>query len=283
MSNPLRRPALRYHGGKWLLAPWIIGHFPEHKIYVEPFGGAGSVLLRKPRSPAEVYNDLWSEVVNVFSVLRNPAMAAELERVVRLTPFAREEFEVSGSNTRSTDPIERARLTLVRSFMGMGSAATNAGEATGFRANQSNRNTVGDWVNYPDHIEALTERLTGVIIENRPAVDVMRQHDSPETLHYVDPPYPLSTRNIKRGNAYYAHELTDDDHRELSEALKQLAGMVIVSGYPCDLYDKDLFKDWHRITKAAMADGAKSRTEVLWLNQAAAEAQTQHDLISEAP
>ena len=85
-------PEKRYHGGKWRLAPWIIEHFPPHRVYVEPFGGAASVLLRKPRSYAEVYNDRWSDVVNVFRVLRDPVRAAALKRLIALTPFARDEF-----------------------------------------------------------------------------------------------------------------------------------------------------------------------------------------------
>ncbi len=96
-----KRPVLRYHGGKWKLAPWIISHFPPHRIYVEPYGGGGSVLMQKQRSYSEVYNDLWGVVVNVFRVLRDPSQAAELERVIRLTPFAREEFEATGDEILS--------------------------------------------------------------------------------------------------------------------------------------------------------------------------------------
>jgi DNA adenine methylase len=89
------RPVLRAHGGKWRIAPWILGHLPAHRIYVEPYGGGASVLLRKERSYAEIYNDLDGEIVNFFRVLRDPEQAGRLLELLELTPFAREEFELS--------------------------------------------------------------------------------------------------------------------------------------------------------------------------------------------
>src|SRR5882757_5330119 len=98
------RPALRYHGGKWLMAPFIIRHFPAHRIYVEPFGGGASVLIRKARSYAEIYNDLDDEVVNVFRVLRD--QGPQLREALQLTPFARSEYVMAGES--SEDPVEQA-------------------------------------------------------------------------------------------------------------------------------------------------------------------------------
>jgi len=264
------RPVLRYHGGKWILAPWIISHFPAHRVYVEPFGGGGSVLMRKPRSYAEVYNDQWDTVVNVFRVLRDPAQATRLAELLRLTPFARAEFEATYDDGDDADPVERARRTIFRSFAGFGSASTNGEYATGFRANSNRSGTTPahDWVNYPAHIEQFVERLAGVVIERRDALDVIRQSDGPHTLIYCDPPYPHSTRNMARGNAAYAVEMTDAEHVALAEALHAATGMVVLSGYACDLYDRDLYSGWERREREHRADGARVRTEVLWLNPA---------------
>lgn len=267
----VQRPILRYHGGKWQLGPWITSHLPPHHVYVEPFGGAASVLLRKQRSYAEVYNDLDGEVVNLFQVLRTDAQ--KLADAIELTPFARQEFEDCYKTTK--DPIERARRLIVRSFMGFGAdSATITKNRTGFRANAFRQGTTPakDFQNLPPHIITIAERLRGVIIEHRPATKVIENFDRPETLFYCDPPYVHETRSTKMNSGTRQHgyrfELTDSDHRELADTLNQAAGMVVLSGYPCKLYD-ELFEDWPSVATQAMADGARERTEVLWFNRLA--------------
>ena len=271
MSAPTR-PALRYLGGKWKLAPEIIAHFPPHDTYVEPFGGGASVLLRKPRVRAEVYNDLDGDVVNLFRVLRDHDSAEELSRLVALTPFAREEFE--DAYERPEEPIERARLLLVRSFMGFGSCSYRLDRTTGWRTGirLTSASAARDWANYPGAIMTLASRMRGVSVERRPALDILRAYNSPETLFYVDPPYLHSTRSPKRTRTApsngYAHELSDADHIELLDALARMAGKVILSGYAHPLYD-DRLGGWRRVSISTLADGARPRLEVLWINPAA--------------
>jgi DNA adenine methylase len=276
---PPSRPVLRWHGGKWMLAPWIIGQLPPHRIYVEPFGGAASVLMQKSRSYAEVYNDLDGDVVNLFRVLQDSERAHRLLQLIEITPFAREEFERGYEPT--TDPVERARRLIVRSFMGFGSNGHNARVPTGFRSNSDRSGTTParDWVNYPDALRAIVTRLRGVIVEHRDALAVMRAHDGPDTLHFVDPPYMPDTRSlanpwdIKYRGGMYAHEMDAADHEALLEVLTTLSGMVVLCGYPHGLYEKWL-GTWTRVERPALADGARPRTEVLWINRAAAHGAT---------
>ncbi|MES2367665.1 MAG: DNA adenine methylase [Pseudomonadota bacterium] len=259
-----KRPILRYHGGKWMLAPWIISHFPEHRTYVEPFAGGASVLLRKPRSFAEVYNDLDSEIVQIFKVARDDG--ERLARALELTPFSRTEFQESYHPT--TDAVESCRRTIIRSFMGFGSDGVHSTHRTGFRGKSQRSGTTPahDWANYPDAFRSIICRLQGVVLENKPALEVIAGYDTAETLFYVDPPYVHSTRKRVDKARGYRHEMTDEDHIKLSEALKSVSGKVIVSGYPSPLYD-EIFKDWQRVEKTgAFCDGAKQRTEVLWMS-----------------
>lgn len=265
----LTRPVLRYHGGKWRLAPWIIKHFPSHSRYVEPFCGAASVLFRKPRVKAEIINDLSGDIVNFFRVLRDREAGKELERLVRLTPFARKEYKLACEN--SDDPIERARRVLVRSFMAYGSTGIFR-TSSGFRSLCTSAKPSNiEWMEFPDSISGFVERLQGVVIEQKDACELIAQLDAKETQHsssnntlyYVDPPYVHSTQQDKRHK--YEFEMSDDDHHELSDVLHQVKGKVIVSGYPSGLYN-ELYADWHRVARQHVANCAKSTIECLWIS-----------------
>jgi DNA adenine methylase len=260
------RPVLRWHGGKYLLAERIMRFFPPHRIYTEAFGGAASILLQKPRAYGEIYNDLDDQVVGLFRVLQDRAQSARLIELLRLTPFARREFQIAYDFT--DDPIEAARRLVIRSFMGFGSnahsCAARGHRSTGFRSNSNRSGTTPaqDWANYPDALPEIIARLTGVVIESRDAVQILQRHDGPRTLHYVDPPYLQETR---RREHMYRHELSRSGHIKLLAALRKLSGMVVLSGYADPLYDKRL-KGWKRIEIPAYADGARPRVEIVWLN-----------------
>lgn len=265
------KPAMRYHGGKFRLAPFILSFFPPHLIYTEVFGGAASVLLQKPRSYAEVYNDLDGEVVNFFRVLRDPMTRERLVEACRETPYARDEFDEAW--LPADEPVERARRTAIRAQMGFGSAGATKG-CTGFRTDTARAYTTAqiDWVKYPPAIAAAGIRFAGVLIENRPAVDVLRQHDSMTTLHFVDPPYMHETRVMRRkqGYGHYRHEMSNEQHEELLHVLLGLQGFVVLSGYATALYHNKL-AGWRHFTKSARISagrGTALREESVWINPA---------------
>lgn len=265
----MKSPAMRYHGAKFRLAPWVISHFPEHTRYVESFGGAAGVLLRKPRAYSEVYNDLNGDVANFFKVVRDPALRDALISACVHTPYSRDEFMDAWQPT--SDAVECARRLCIRACMGFGGAGAVGRIATGFRIDSMRKYSLAShlWARYPETLAAIGERFAGVIVENRPALDVIRQHDGPETLHYVDPPYMHETRcNGSESRKHYKCDLSDAEHIELLTALKQVRGHVVLSGYDTEMYN-DLLTGWSTATTEARisaGSGAGKRTEKLWMN-----------------
>ncbi len=259
-----KRPILRYHGGKWRMAPFVMEYFPAHKVYVEPFGGGASILLRKPRAVTEVYNELDGEVVGLFKILRCPEQSKRLKEALESTPYSRDEFDAAYEFAKC--PVEQARRTLIKSWFGaFGKGLMNK---TGFdtRVNADGYcSRIDTFIQLPNLIEVYRQRLTGVVIENTDALRLIPRMDAAHTLFYIDPPYVPDSRSGK----YYRHEMTEDDHRRLAEVLHACKGMVVLSGYASELYDKELYADWHRESCAANTDGGHARREVLWINPTA--------------
>lgn len=267
------RPPVRYHGSKWRIAPWIISMIPEHRNYVEVFGGAAGVLLRKVRSRVEIYNDLDKQVVQFFKLLRHPVSARKLIEAIALTPFARDEHIDSYDPT--LDPIESARRFVIRCYSGHGTCSIDTNDSNGFRSCdiRAGKSYAREWTGIPEALAATASRFQGVTIENLDFRRLIPKFDAPETLFFIDPPYPHATRSA--GGKGYVHELSDHDHEQLAWMLHQLTAKVMICGYPCSLYDR-LYKAWHRSEKRTSANGqlgAVPRIECMWTNFAPSTAQ----------
>lgn len=262
----VRRPIVRWHGGKWHLAPWIISAMPKHRVYVEPFGGGASVLMRKRLSEVEILSDRDPLAVDLYRVLADPALSRELAMDVWLTPYRRSVFADIAMLAAADNPLHRARSTLIRGSMSY-SSSTRSGYRDPRQRSDRSTSPSDDWYSYRHAVPGFHRRLRSVEILCEPAVDVMRRYDGDGTLHYVDPPYVHATRSD--ATHAYAHEMSDADHRDLLSFLSSLTGMVILSGYPSALYDGAL-SGWSRLTRRALDNGATWRTECLWLNPATA-------------
>lgn len=261
------RPVLSYQGGKFRIAKWIISFFPKHKVYCESFGGSGSILMQKPKSITEIYNDINSQVYDVFKLLRDKDKALELQRRLEFTPWSRQEYYESQYIDETDDDIEKVRKTIVSAFMGI-SAASVSRKFSGFQTSICKDkmrlwNTKG-WPSYIKCIPLFVERLQSVVLENKHAKDIIQQYDYSSTLHYVDPPYVTSTWN-KIDRKAYKKILTDNEHNELLQLLKTIKGYVILSGYDNDLY-RDILADWHVEQKETINQKNEKRVESIWIS-----------------
>ncbi len=257
-----------WYGGKYSHLDWLLPLLPKCHHYCEPFAGSGAILLNREPSPVETYNDLDGEVVNFFRVLRDNGET--LVKSIGLTPFSREEFAIACKLDPTVDSPERARRFYVRARqvrIGLAQTAT-----LGRWANCKNTSRAGmsgvisRWLGAVEDLPIIAERLLRVQIENRPALQVIRLYDSPETLFYCDPPYIHDTRGDSKA---YGYEMTNGQHVELAETLNSVQGMVALSNYPCELMEQ-LYPapKWRKVVGEARTNHATKgkRVEVLWTN-----------------
>lgn len=252
------KPPMPYSGGKQTVAERIVDLFPAHDHYVEPFGGALSVLLAKPMSKIETVNDLNGDLMTFWRVLRdNPD---GLERACGLTPHSRAEYHAS-RDLEDLPDLERARRVWVQLTQGRGS---RLGVKTGWRfVHGTNRMTLARYLDgYLQRIAPAAHRLRNVTLECRDAFDIIAAYERPGALLYIDPPYLMATRH---GNQY-AHEFGDqDEHERLLKVLYETPAAVVLSGYDSDLY-ADTLTGWQRHAFATTAMTGAARTEVVWTN-----------------
>ena len=178
-------------------------------------------------------------VVNLFEWIKKDP--EQLAHEIYYTPYARQTYEDAFSAVPE-DGLEKAVNFYIRLNMGHG-FRTN-GEKVGWKNDVQGREkayAAQDWVHLPEKIIQTAERLRGVQIENKPALDVIQRFNYKNVLIYCDPPYMLETRHGKQ----YRHEMDDADHEKLLGALLGHKGPVLISGYDTELY-QDMLSGWTR-------------------------------------
>lgn len=256
-----------YVGGKTRLAPQIIALFPKHHTYVEVFGGAGAILFKKSPSACEIFNDINSDIVNLYRVLQDPDKSKRLKDLLTNTLYARGEWERARDILRQGifhDDISRAWAWFVAYNQSHGGVISKTRGGWGYARVVSR---VRGYRSRIDNIDNLTNRLSLVQIECIDCLDILQRYDHANTLFYCDPPYVHETRN-KSSRDSYAHEMTDDDHRAFVDTLLNIEGEAIISGFENPIYDPLLDHGWRKqvenIPVTFTTTNSPFANEVIW-------------------
>lgn len=255
MSSPLI-----WFGGKGKVAKYIIQQMTDHKVYVEPFGGAAHVISQKPRVSHEVYNDIDGVLVNFMLQARDNT--SELIDAVSSLPYSRSLYEQWKREELPTDPLEQAVRFFYLNRCGISKGNVDAIPKTGWRhSTKSNQNPAKGYLAAAERIAAFAKRMMGVQIECGDYLEIIKKYDSEETFFYVDPPYIGNEK-------YYAGGFDQADHEALAETLNGIKGKALVSYYADPLLD-DLYAGWTKSTFSAtrqvVGDRKSERTEELLL------------------
>jgi DNA adenine methylase len=260
------KPPIPYFGGKITIGPRIAALLPPHSHYVEPYCGSLAVLFAKAPSDHETVNDLDEVLVTFWRVLRE--RPDDLARVCALTPHSRVEYQAAVP-LNAVDELELARQVFVKLTQGRSGRLKRTGWRHYVNPAGCSVGMSGYLAGYVDRMAPAVERLQNVSLECRPALDLIAKYgEEPEVLLYVDPPYLGTTRGWD--SAYRIEMRAESDHRDLADALHAARAAVVLSGYPSDLYDRELYVGWDRYTIAAttgQGGSRQARTEALWSNR----------------
>jgi DNA adenine methylase len=238
-----------YLGGKQFMVDTLLPLLPRHRVYVEVFGGAASLLLNKPPSEVEVYNDVDGDLVNLLMALRDHA--DRLIPLVDSLPYSRKlhhewrEDYVRG--VRPEDPVEAAAryyLLLSSCFAG--------GFFKGWRYERQH-NSPEAFHNRAQHLPDIASRLRNVLIDCLDYRRCIANWDSEETLFFLDPPY------YSMQGKQYRHEFSPQDHEELASLLSSLKAKWLLT-YGDHPRIREIYKAYHMVvSETHMASQGRTR------------------------
>lgn len=259
---------LKWHGGKYYLAPQIVDLMPAHIHYVEPFAGGLSVLLAHPADDrSELVNDIDKDLTNFWQVLQDDEQFRALSRRLEATPLSRIEWAEATDGLDADDPVDRAVAFFVSCRQSLAGRRKCFTPPTRTRTRRGMNGNVSEWLGAVEGLADVHARIRRIMVENMPAVDLIRREDGPSTLFYCDPPYLPESRSSPD---VYAHEMTRRQHAELLGTLRGCQGKVMLSGYSSRLYNA-MLPGWNRHTfdlpnQSAGGSSKRRMIEIVWCN-----------------
>lgn len=258
-SNTWQRTPISYYGGKQTMLPYILPLIPPHKVYTEAFFGGGAVFWAKGKAQVEVINDFNANVYTFYKVLQSNFTA--LKALIESSIISREAYKsalVIYHSPFAFSEVHRAWAFWYTTNCGFSCQVGNC------RITTNGKNAICLHNKVDTFTEVYSERLRGVQIENNDATEVIALRDTPDTFHYVDPPYV----GAKQGH-YGGYE--QEHFNELLATLATLKGKFLLSSY----HNEELTKyvqqnEWHQ-KEVSMHLGSsnstgKKRIEVLTAN-----------------
>ena len=256
IKSPLKR-----YGGKFYLLKTLLEYVPDHITYVEVFCGAAHFFFAKPLAQLSVLNDLDTNLITFFRVLQDKEKYDLLQHKITYSIYSRDLFHecLAGYQTE-TDPVKKAYQFYVVSNLSMFGT---------MKAFASSSTPVGSlpkhFINKKDRFDRVVEKIQDAVIENQDFSKIIKKHDNPNTLFYLDPPYVHGTRKSKDE---YLHEMTNEQHEQLVDILLNIEGKYLVSGYENDIYKplSNVVKIPQLLRTKTDNPEIKKREECLWMN-----------------
>ena len=214
-------------GGKSKLRKTILGMIPKHTCYIELFFGAGWVYFGKETSKIEVVNDIDKELINLFRTIKYHA--PEIDRLLEYEFSGRDIFEEYKNCTLEyMTEIHRAIRFLYLITQSFGGKGNNYGYGTTTKSGQQ--------IFYKDMLLKLRDRLKNTYVENLSFEKIIDKYDREHSFFFCDPPY-IETCD-------YGNKFKEEEHRELSDKLKNLKGkfLLTINDHPLS---RELYKDFN--------------------------------------
>lgn len=227
--TPFSIPGCKYSSLRHLLAL-----LPQSDTYIEPFGGTGVVLLNKPATKLEVFNDINSGIYCFYRCLQNKEKLDRLNYLIEHSVQSYEAFiECRDGWMSENEDVSIAYKWYYHIMYSFGRIGRHFGRSTNPK---STLPSIRDSVTEFGYIH---NRLKYVILENCDYSQILKRYDDYGVLFYLDPPY------YETNTGAYRSELTVNDHAALLNTIFKLKGKVYISTYYNDLYSKQPWDNVH--------------------------------------